>query len=296
MREEMSGDSKRTPVGPALLLRPAEPINPLSPPTLVDGATGTDATSPSTTCARDTPVSKPGRRIDPWTAFSVAYVVAAFACLIQWGKPSPWSRIDLFSGGYLLMLGFPKFRFILRRLMRALPVFRATKSAQRVHVSAECRRELWARTSWPGLVKLSAVLTVAELAVYLDYGHWHLLPSLEHRGAQTFGLLLYLVVAPWMRWTNRYLESAFAGQTLPPTLIESGPFSHVRHPLYAGAMVEKIAIALVFASAVGWMLAVLWWLVLLRQVRLEEEHLRKLFGSAYEAYALHTARLVPGIY
>lgn len=146
------------------------------------------------------------------------------------------------------------------------------------------------------LSKMGGVLTVAQLAVYLDYGHWHLIPGLEQRGAQTFGLLLYLLVAAWMRWTVRCLESAFAGQTLRPTLMESGPFRHVRHPLYAGAMVEKIAIALVFASAVGWMLAVLWWLLLLRQVRLEEVHLRKLFGSAYEAYALHTARLIPGVY
>ena len=266
----MNGDSNRRPVGPAFLIRPAEPISLLSPPALVDGATGTDATSPSATCAQGTPVSKPGRRIDPWRAFSVGYVVAAFACLIQWGKPSPWLRVDLFSGGYLLMLGFPKIRLILRRLMRALPVFRATQSAQRVRISAECRRELWARTSWPSLVKWGGVLTVAQLAVYLDYGHWHLIPGLEQRGAQTFGLLLYLLVAAWMRWTVRCLESAFAGQTLRPTLMESGPFRHVRHPLYAGAMVEKIAIALVFASAVGWMLAVLWWLLLLRQVRLRK--------------------------
>jgi hypothetical protein len=57
----------------------------------------------------------------------------------------------------------------------------------------------------------------------------------------------------------------------------------------------KDAAALVFGSAVGWLLAVLWW-VLLRQIRLEEMHLRKLFGDEYEAYARQTAKLAPGIF
>jgi len=59
---------------------------------------------------------------------------------------------------------------------------------------------------------------------------------------------------------------------------------------------EKIAVALVFASAVGWLLVGVWSLLLLRQVRLEEVHLYNLFGCEYEAYARQTARLVPGIY
>jgi protein-S-isoprenylcysteine O-methyltransferase Ste14 len=61
-------------------------------------------------------------------------------------------------------------------------------------------------------------------------------------------------------------------------------------------MMQKIAVALIFASAVGWLLVVPWWVLILRQVRLEEAHLHKLFGREYEAYARQTARVVPGIY
>lgn len=217
-----------------------------------------------------------------WLPFKVGYLVVALACLIQWGKPSLWLRVDFFSGGYLLV--------------RALRVFRSMLRPSRVRLSSECQRERWGSTAAPGWVSWALALTVADLAVYLDYGHWHLLPSLERPSAQAFGLLLYLVVALWMRWTQRYLGTAFADKSPRPTLMQSGPFRRIRHPYYAGAMVEKIAVALVFASAVGWLLVVPWGILLLRQVRLEEVHLHRLFGREYEAYARQTARLVPGIY
>jgi hypothetical protein len=38
-------------------------------------------------------------------------------------------------------------------------------------------------------------------------------------------------------------------------------------------MLQKITAALVFGSVVGWLLVVLWWMLLLRQVRLEENAL-----------------------
>ena len=78
--------------------------------------------------------------------------------------------------------------------------------------------------------------------------------------------------------------------------MDQGPFRYVRHPRYAAAMLAKGAFALVFASALGWMLALTWAVLLLKKVSVEEEHLRNMFGNEYEAYAQRTARLLPGIY
>jgi protein-S-isoprenylcysteine O-methyltransferase Ste14 len=107
---------------------------------------------------------------------------------------------------------------------------------------------------------------------------------------------MYFAVTVWQKWTDRHLDRAFAGQTLRPRLTQSGPFGYVRHPRYAGALAGKVAAALVFASALGWLQAALWSVLLLRQIRLEEVHLRGLFGREYEEYSQHTARLVPGIF
>jgi protein-S-isoprenylcysteine O-methyltransferase Ste14 len=222
------------------------------------------------------------RRASPWLLFKIAYPAVALLCLIQWSGPSLWSRVDLFSGVYLLI--------------RGLRVLRSALKPSRKHDSGEFRNERWGSTAAPGWVNWALALTLADLAIYLDYGHWHLVPGLQRPYMQALGLLLYLVAALWMQWTKRFLRTAFADNRVQPTLTRSGPFRYVRHPYYAGALIEKIAAALVFASAVGWLLIVPWSFLLLRQVRLEEKHLHALFGHDYEAYAQQTARLLPRIY
>ena len=226
--------------------------------------------------------ASPHRGWSPWLFFKVAYLAAALVCLIQWQGPAVWSRVDFFSGGYLLIRGLRLLRSILK--------------PSRKHDSSEFRRERWGSTSAPGFVNWTLALTLADLAVFLDYGHWHLMPSLKQPSLQASGLLLYLMAALLMWWTKRYLGAAFANGRVEPTLMQSGPFRHVRHPYYSGALVEKIAVALMLASPVGWLLTVPWTFLLIRQVRLEEVHLRGLFGHEYESYTRKTTRLVPGIY
>jgi protein-S-isoprenylcysteine O-methyltransferase Ste14 len=114
----------------------------------------------------------------------------------------------------------------------------------RKHDSSEFRRERWGSTAAPGWVNWALALTLADLAVYLDYGHWHLVPGLKQPYMQAFGLLLYLGAALWMRWTKRFLGTAFAGNRVQPMFMRLGPFRHVRHPYYAGALIEKVATAL----------------------------------------------------
>jgi len=226
------------------------------------------------------PVSK---ELNPWVLYAFGHLAVSLACLIQWHQPSLWTRVDLFSGGYLAM--------------RALPVLRWILSPFRVRVSTEGRRERYGSTSAPNFVGFTLVLSVADFAIYLDYGHWHLVPALQQPIAQAAGLLLDVAVSLGNRWTSRHHRAAFAKAALRPVvLLRSGPYGYIRHPIYAGAMVQRIATALVFGSAVGWFLAVLWWVLLLRQIRLEEMHLQKLFGDEYEAYARQTAKLAPGIF
>jgi protein-S-isoprenylcysteine O-methyltransferase Ste14 len=233
---------------------------------------------------RDTKYRVPdaGRELNPWLLFAVGHLVVAVACLIQWGKPSVWARVDLFSGSYLVL--------------QALPVLRSLLNPFRERICREGRRERFGLTAGRGFLGFSLVLSVADFAVFLDYGHWHLTPALERPSVQVLGLLLYLIVAVCNRWTSRYRRAAFANNAVRPTLMRSGPYAYIRHPTYAAAMIERMAEALVFGSAVAWVLAVLWWLLLLRQMRIEEVHLRNLFGDEYEAYAQQTAKLVPSVF
>ncbi len=78
-------------------------------------------------------------------------------------------------------------------------------------------------------------------------------------------------------------------------LATSGPYGHVRNPLYIGTALVAAGLAIAAAS---WPLAVLFGgvfaLVYLPVIELEEQHLRKLFPE-YEEYAKRVPVLFPRI-
>lgn len=138
------------------------------------------------------------------------------------------------------------------------------------------------------------LLMLADLATFLDYSRWHLVAALERPALEGLGLGLYVGVVIWQMWTDVHLAKYFAcPQPLP---METGPYRYMRHPRYTAAMVGKVAVALVFASALGWGLVLPWTFLLLQKMSTEEAHLRALFGGEYETYSQRTARLLPRIY
>ena len=215
-------------------------------------------------------------------AYSLAYVGVAIACLVQWHSPKPWARLDWFAGAYfaLRLLGS------LHSIISSVGVFR----------SGALRQEWWALNSDPTGPKWVMILMALDLFVFLDYGHWRFTPSLVRPTLQIIGIAIYIFVTFWQIWTDSYLARYFNlnQQALLP--MNDGPYRHVRHPRYAAAIAGKFAMALIFASALGWLLVIAWGLLLLNKIAIEEKHLRKLFGVQYESYARTTARVIPGLY
>lgn len=232
--------------------------------------------------AGETPQARGPERFGVTAALSIAYLLFAFACLIQWGTTHPWSRVNLFSGGYFAL--------------RFLGTLHSLASSRRAFRSRSLTREWWGQTSNPTIVKWVILLMSGDLTVFLDYGHWHVASSLERPALQVLGLALYLFTAVWQIWTDSYLARHFKDDRFQPSPTVAGPFRHIRHPRYAAAILGKIGLALVFASLLGWLLLLPWTVLLLNKVNAEEVHLRKMFGAGYEDYARKTSRLLPGIY
>jgi protein-S-isoprenylcysteine O-methyltransferase Ste14 len=214
--------------------------------------------------------------------FMLIYLALMLACLRQWGAVAPWSRLNLLIGAAIalsLLLGMEQIIFTFN-----LPG------------SADVKREAFGITFDPGMAAWVAVLAICELSVFIDYGHLHLVPSLERRALQCIGLGLYVIAFALLRWADAWLARHFARAGERRELMTGGPFRYLRHPRYAGLIISRIAFALCFASILGWLLMLGWILIIHRRISLEEPHLKKLFGEDYEAYSQRTSRLLPGIY
>ncbi len=213
---------------------------------------------------------------------SVLYLGAAAACLRQWGSPDTWSRFDIFAGGYFL----------------AAPVWLAETAYfyRVIGRSKETLEDAAGKAYDPAFLLWTSILPLAELAVFLDYGHWRLAPRLETKVLQAPGLVLWWILPAWAFWADRHLGAHFGREPERRGVIETGPFRWVRHPRYAVLLLSRLAFVLIFASAFGWALLLVWLVVVLRRVRLEEAHLARLYGEAWRRYAEGRPRLLPGLY
>jgi protein-S-isoprenylcysteine O-methyltransferase Ste14 len=108
------------------------------------------------------------------------------------------------------------------------------------------------------------------------------------------GLSLYAIVM--MPWSTRVLGHSYApGPAVlrEQTLVTSGPFRLVRHPIYSAVAALWLGAAL---GTLNWILLVLWPVIAVavtKSARAEEQMLRAKFGDAYDAYAGNKGSLVP---
>ena len=101
-----------------------------------------------------------------------------------------------------------------------------------------------------------------------------------------WGLPVSLLGLGLRAWAAGHLEKDSA-------LARSGPYTHVRNPLYAGTL--TVAAGFAIASRrweLGVLFAAVFFLIYLPVVELEEQHLRSLFPE-YGAYADRVPRLIP---
>jgi protein-S-isoprenylcysteine O-methyltransferase Ste14 len=79
-------------------------------------------------------------------------------------------------------------------------------------------------------------------------------------------------------------------------LVTAGPFSLVRNPIFSSLVLVQAGLALLVPNALALAGLVLLLVSIQVQVRLvEEPHLRRVHGAAYEDYAAKVGRFIPGL-
>jgi protein-S-isoprenylcysteine O-methyltransferase Ste14 len=105
-----------------------------------------------------------------------------------------------------------------------------------------------------------------------------------------------LLFAGWARW---HLGGNWSGAVTVKrnhTLIRSGPYRWVRHPIYTGMTAALFATALAVGTARAFVGAALILVGFVVKLQVEEARMRGTFPAEYDDYCRHTARLIPGVY
>ncbi len=80
-------------------------------------------------------------------------------------------------------------------------------------------------------------------------------------------------------------------------LVQTGPFAHVRHPIYVAMFLFMCAMAIAYGHINALIIAIpVFALGTWLRISHEERLLRDMFGSKYDAYAARVKRFVPGIF
>jgi protein-S-isoprenylcysteine O-methyltransferase Ste14 len=210
------------------------------------------------------------------------YLETASLCLRQWRSGDPWSKVDAYCGGF----------FILNTLL-ILYQFAFNRSILR---QSEVLREASGSSYDSRTVMLGPVQVAFDLSVFLYYGHGPAVSLLASRRLRGLGLGAYGLGVLFLLWTDTRLMHHFAGGLANRELMTTGPYGIVRHPRYASLLLAKLGFALIFANVLGWASLAFSCFLAQRRIRLEEPHLRKLFGEEYTRYSRRTSRLLPRLY
>ena len=80
------------------------------------------------------------------------------------------------------------------------------------------------------------------------------------------------------------------------TLVQTGPYRHVRHPIYLGLILVFFSASVAWWSAYGAVLALPTMPLLLRRVGIEERAMALRFGDEYATYSRKTKKPIPFVY
>ncbi|RIA46904.1 protein-S-isoprenylcysteine O-methyltransferase Ste14 [Hephaestia caeni] len=130
-------------------------------------------------------------------------------------------------------------------------------------------------------------------------------PTLDPLGARALlqaaavALLMAATVGLFV-WASRTMGrnwSIVARTRADHQLVTTGPFAHVRHPIYVALFLFMLAIAIGLGTWPRLIVAIpLYALGTWQRIMVEEALLRTMFGADYDAYAARVRRFVPGLF
>ena len=108
-------------------------------------------------------------------------------------------------------------------------------------------------------------------------------------------LLLIIVGVTFSTYTMTYLGRSFSIMPAARTLVTTGPYSIVRHPLYLGEGMAIFGMMLQYLSPLAIVIVAMQFAFQVQRMKNEERILASQFPE-YGDYMARTARVIPGVY
>ena len=146
------------------------------------------------------------------------------------------------------------------------------------------------------LEALPVLLVTASIATSLaGWGSWPASRSIFFIGIAI--LAIGVAIREWSHRTLGRFHQALVTIQHDHDLVTSGPYRHVRHPMYAGSAIAFLGVALALGTWPGLILSFLGTLpAIFRRIHVEERAMAASLGGRYDDYADTRARLVPRVW
>jgi protein-S-isoprenylcysteine O-methyltransferase Ste14 len=152
------------------------------------------------------------------------------------------------------------------------------------------------RWFWIGMSIVGPPLALTCLA-FLIQPRWVVLTKFELPiWMRWLGVAIALSGVALFGWMFRHLGLNVTSTSMPrakATLVTTGPYRWIRHPMYSAALLLVIAAALLTSNLVVAVCGLIMFILMAARSRLEEARLVEKFGDAYREYQGHTGRFVP---
>lgn len=117
---------------------------------------------------------------------------------------------------------------------------------------------------------------------------------------EVIGLLKYAAGFAFMAWALTRLGKSYQlGGSTPRAedrMVTAGPYGLVRHPMYTAALGISFGLALLTQSLAFLAVFCAYLVLILLLIPIEEEGLRRAYGSEYDAYRQKTRKVIPFFY
>lgn len=146
-------------------------------------------------------------------------------------------------------------------------------------------------------LRLCGLAVLACVLAYIINPNWMMWSRAELPAiVRWIGVAICAIMVPMVFWTLRSLGKNITDTVVTRknhTLVTTGPYRWIRHPLYTFGSLHLIGVSFMIASWIILFPALVGLLLLVRRTETEEAKLIERYGDSYREYMNRTSRFLP---